>query len=79
VQGPEAGQIELSWSAVEWATTYRVRRSTTSGGPYSGVRKDPAPSFTDTGLKSGRRYYYFVTALNDSGESPGIEVSAVAK
>ncbi len=50
-----------------------------AGGPYTGVRKATTTSFTDTGLKSGRRYYYFVTALNDSGEGPGIEVSAVAK
>ena len=79
VEGTNAGEILLSWTAVDWATTYRVRRSTSSGGPYSGVRKVTATSFTDTGLKSGRRYYYLVTALNDSGESPGIEVTAVAK
>lgn len=79
MQGANAGEIQLTWPAVEWATKYRVRRSSTSGGPYSGVRTVTSPSFTDTGLKSGRRYYYLVTASNDSGEGPGIEVSAVAK
>jgi hypothetical protein len=64
---------------VEWATKYRVRRSVTSGGPYIGVGKFTALAVTDSRLKSGHRYFYLVTALNDSGESAAVEVSAIAK
>jgi hypothetical protein len=57
-----------------------VLRSTTSGGPYSGVRRVTSSSFTDTGLKSGRRYFYVVVSVNETGESgPSIEASAIAK
>jgi cellulose 1,4-beta-cellobiosidase len=77
--GADPRTIEISWSESQWATAYRVRRSTTSGGPYNGVRKVTSPSFTDSGLKSGRRYFYVITAVNDSGENTSIEVSAVSR
>jgi subtilisin family serine protease len=77
--GADPRTIEISWSESQWATAYRVRRSTTSGGPYTGVRKVTSPSFTDSGLKSGRRYFYVITAVNDSGENTSIEVSAVSR
>ena len=38
-----------------------------------------SPTFTDLGLKSGRQYFYVITAVNDSGENTSIEVSAVAR
>jgi cellulose 1,4-beta-cellobiosidase len=66
-----SAQVALSWNATSGATGYNVKRSTTNGGPYSNVATNvTSPSFTNTGLTNGTTYYYVVTAVNASGESP---------
>ena len=77
--GSSEGTIDLSWLESSWAKVYRIRRAQTIGGPYSSLGRVSALTFTDSGLKSGRRYYYSITALNESGESAASEVSAIAK
>src|SRR6202021_1383582 len=62
-------QVALSWSATAGATSYHVKRSTTSGGPYTQVSASASTSFTDTGLTNGTAYFYVVSALNTAGES----------
>jgi fibronectin type 3 domain-containing protein len=62
-------QVALSWSGSTGATSYNVKRSTTSGGPYTTVASPTATSYTDTGLTNGTTYYYVVTAVNSAGES----------
>jgi subtilisin family serine protease/subtilase family serine protease len=63
-------QIRLDWSAAAGATSYRVKRSMISGGPYaivaSNVKSRP---YFDNGLANGTTYYYVVSAANMSGES----------
>lgn len=63
------GQVSLSWNASSGATSYRVKRGTASGGPYSQIGSPTTTSYTDTGLTNGNTYYYVVTALNSHGES----------
>ena len=63
-------QVSLSWSASTGATSYHVKRSTTSGGPYTQISAPTSTSFTDTGLTNGTAYFYAVSALNTAGESP---------
>lgn len=67
---PAGGQATLAWTGSAGATSYNVKRSTTSGGPYTIVGPNvTATSFTDTGLTNGTTYYYVVSAVNFKGES----------
>jgi fibronectin type 3 domain-containing protein len=66
---PGNTQVSLSWTASTGATSYHVKRSTTSGGPYTQVSAPTVANFTDTGLTNGTTYYYVVSALNATGES----------
>ena len=63
-------QVALSWTASSGAASYNVKRATTSGGPYSTVGTATTTSFTNTALTNGTTYYYVVSAVNASGESP---------
>jgi hypothetical protein len=63
-------QVTLSWNAVPGATSYHVKRATTSGGPYTTVATVTAPGDTDTGLTNGTTYYYVISAINAVGEGP---------
>jgi fibronectin type 3 domain-containing protein len=63
------GQVGLSWSASSGATSYNVKRSTTSGGPYTTIASPTTTGYTNTGLTNGTTYYYVVSAVNTAGES----------
>jgi len=62
-------QVSLTWSASSGATSYNVKRSGTSGGPYTQIAAPTSTSYTDTALSNGTTYYYVVSATNSSGES----------
>lgn len=63
-------KVELSWTASSGATSYNVKRATTSGGPYTTVAAGvTATSYTNTGLANGTTYYYVVSEVNSAGES----------
>jgi fibronectin type 3 domain-containing protein len=64
---PSANQVSLSWSGTAGASYYRVKRSTTSGGPYSTVASPSATSYADSGLSTGVTYHYVISAVNGSG------------
>lgn len=75
-----AGDATLTWNANGGATSYRVKRATTSGGPYTTVATVTATTYTDVGLVSGQTYYYVVSSLGSGGESANsAEVSVTAK
>jgi hypothetical protein len=61
----------VSWSASFGATSYTLKRSTTSGGSYTVLATGLAsPSYADTNLVNGiRRYYYVVSATGPNGTS----------
>lgn len=63
-------QISLSWTASSGATSYHVKRATVSGGPYSQVGTPTSNTFVNTVLANGTTYFYVVSALNATGESP---------
>lgn len=64
-----SGQVSLSWNASTGATSYRLKRSTSNGGPYSAIATPGSTAYTDTGLTNGVTYYYVVSATNSAGES----------
>lgn len=72
---PGPSQVTLSWNASGGASSYNVKRSSASGGPYALIASTGASSYTDDGLASGT-YYYVVSSIGSSGESSNsMEVS----
>jgi fibronectin type 3 domain-containing protein len=65
---PANAQVSLSWSATAGATGYRLKRSTTDGGPYTTITNLGGTTFTDTGLINGTTYHYVVSAANVTGD-----------
>jgi hypothetical protein len=74
-------KISLTWSGSTGATSYNVKRSSASGGPYTAIASGlTSTTFSNTGLQSGATYYYVVTAVNAAGESTASnQASAKAK
>ncbi len=66
---PGDGSVALNWSASATATTYFVKRSTTSGSGYTSIATNASLAFTNPGLANGTLYYFVVSAVNASGES----------
>src|SRR5690348_8525989 len=63
-------QVSLSWAPISGAVSYNVKRSTTSGGPYTIIATGiTATSYLDTSVTNGTTYYYVVSAVNSCGES----------
>ena len=71
-------QVNLSWSAVSNATGYVVKRSTTSGGPYTALAPSPTgTTLTDSTVTNGTTYFYVVSATSSEHEGPNsTQVSA---
>ena len=78
-------EVRLHWTQTDRATAYNVKRSATSGGPYSTVSTVSVPptgwnngtTYTDANLTNGSTYYYVVTSSNQAGESaPSLELTA---
>jgi len=67
---PGDGAVPLRWQQSSGATSYSVKRSTFSGGPYTTIAYGITDgSYTDTAVSNGMTYYYTVTATNAAGTS----------
>lgn len=62
-------QVRLTWNPSPQAEGYFVKRSQTSGGPYSVIIPVATTNYTDTDVINGQLYYYVITATNAAGES----------
>ena len=61
-------QVTLSWRAVTGATSYTIKRGTSSGS-YDDTFTTTATQYIDTDITSGPTYYYVIEAVNDAGTS----------
>ncbi|MGO8673484.1 MAG: malectin domain-containing carbohydrate-binding protein [Capsulimonadaceae bacterium] len=62
--------IELTWTAVNGATSYNLYQGTASGGESTTpVTNSTTTSYDDTGLELSETYYFKVAAVNASGTS----------
>jgi fibronectin type 3 domain-containing protein len=63
------GQISLAWNASAGATSYTVKRSTTSGSGYQTIGTTAGTTYVDTSVTPNITYYYVVAAVNSGGSS----------
>jgi beta-glucanase (GH16 family) len=76
--GPGNAKAFLNWDASSsGATGYKVKRSATSGGPYTTIASPAANSYTDTNASNCATYYYVVSATNSFGESTNSSEASV--
>lgn len=71
--------VRLEWKPAARATSYRVNRATTSGGPYFEIATNlTVTDYMDTGLAGDVTVYYVISAINTAGESdPSAEIASV--
>ena len=69
VATPGNAQVALAWNASSGATSYNVKRSATSGGPYTVIANPTSTSYLDPTAVNGTTYVYVVSASNTAGES----------
>src|ERR1700744_6226582 len=62
-------QVVLRWNPASLANSYRVQRSTKSGGPYPQIAASTWNGYTDVGVDNGTTYYYVILSADSSGES----------
>ncbi|HEV2692547.1 MAG TPA: hypothetical protein VG347_06585 [Verrucomicrobiae bacterium] len=77
---PGNNTVSLTWVAASFATSYNVKRSTTSGSGYVTLSTSGAvtgTSYPDATAVNGTIYYYVVSAVNGAGESGNTAESAV--
>ncbi len=61
--------INLNWAESVGATGYRIYRAVAADGEYGFVGTSATDKYADTGLASGKSYFYRISAVNDHGES----------
>lgn len=65
---PGNKQVPLRWLESFGATSYKVKRATVSGGPYTTVGTTANSSYVDNTVANGTTYYYVITAVTSAGE-----------
>jgi fibronectin type 3 domain-containing protein len=73
--------VTLNWTAsTSPVSGYNVYRSAVAGGPYAKLTasSDASPSFEDTNVAAGQRYFYVVTSVNSSNVESAYSNQVVA-
>ena len=69
VKAADYKTTKITWKAIENADKYQVYRSTSKNSGYKKISTTTGKSLKNTGLKTGKKYYYKVRAyakINDS-------------
>jgi len=71
LQATGSTSVYISWSSVSYASDYKLYRATSSSGSYQQIYWGEKCTYTDSGyhLSPNTRYYYKVSAGNNSGWS----------
>lgn len=65
----EESSVVLDWDQMGIATSYSIKRSTTSSGPYKTIANDLKHlNYRDTDVINFQKYYYKIEAYDDSGK-----------
>ncbi len=74
-------QVMLTWNSSSGATSYKIKRATTPGGPYTFTNTIVgSTAYHDFGVNNNITYYYVVTGVNTNGEGgASAEVSATPR
>ncbi|HUZ08089.1 MAG TPA: carbohydrate-binding protein [Candidatus Paceibacterota bacterium] len=71
-------QVSLTWNALTNATSYNVKRSTMSGGPYAPIASGiTATNYSDIVASVRAGYYYVVSAVIGGSETTNSPEAAV--
>jgi hypothetical protein len=76
-----SGQVALTWTATPGATSYTIKRSTTTGGPYTVIGTAISAVYQDTTAVNNTTYYYVVSASlgsEQSGDSNQVSATLTA-
>ncbi len=67
----ETGKVTLTWDPVEGASGYQVYRALLDGMEIKKISDQPVtdPTYTDTDVVNGTRYYYYVKSNRDDAVS----------
>lgn len=71
-------KVRLEWTACAGCASYRVKRSSTSGGTYNVVGSPTGSWINDSTVANGSNYYYVVTSRSSEGteSAPSAPISA---
>lgn len=63
------GQVSLTWDVADGASTYKIKRAMTSGGPYTEIASVSGNAYIDNNVTNGTAYYYVITSKGTTLES----------
>jgi len=64
------GSVILNWNSGGFANSFKVKRATASGGPYSAIVSNiTTTSYVNTSFTPNTTYFYRVSGVNANGES----------
>jgi len=67
--GTYTNNVQVTWTASSWATSYTIYRATSKWGTKTILGTTPNTTYDDTTASVGKTYYYYVMASNSYGTS----------